>query len=100
MNNIDLTESAKNRIIFIKNDKNNSQKFLRLTVKGGGWLLECQRIDEMGDPEYLYVQAWNNASAAKRDAKEHTNRKTFKWLQSGLDDKGKPTKFTATVDIR
>lgn len=36
MNNIDLTESAKNRIIFIKNGANNSQKFLRLTVKGGG----------------------------------------------------------------
>jgi iron-sulfur cluster insertion protein len=36
MNNIELTQSAKNRIIFIKNQNNNSQKFLRLTVKGGG----------------------------------------------------------------
>jgi iron-sulfur cluster insertion protein len=36
MNNIELTESAKNRIIFIKNNSNNLQKFLRLTVKGGG----------------------------------------------------------------
>jgi iron-sulfur cluster insertion protein len=36
MNNIELTESAKNRIIFIKNNSNNIQKFLRLTVKGGG----------------------------------------------------------------
>jgi iron-sulfur cluster insertion protein len=36
MNNIELTESAKNRIISIKNNSNNLQKFLRLTVKGGG----------------------------------------------------------------
>jgi iron-sulfur cluster insertion protein len=36
MNNIELTESAKNQIIFIKNNSKNLQKFLRLTVKGGG----------------------------------------------------------------
>ena len=36
MNNIELTESAKNRILEIKNNTNNPQKFLRLTVKSGG----------------------------------------------------------------
>ena len=36
MNNIELTASAKNRILEIKNNTNNPQKFLRLTVKSGG----------------------------------------------------------------
>ena len=36
MNNVELTESAKNRILEIKNNTNNPQKFLRLTVKRGG----------------------------------------------------------------
>jgi len=36
MNNVELTESAKNRILEIKNNTNNPQKFLRLTVKSGG----------------------------------------------------------------
>jgi iron-sulfur cluster insertion protein len=36
MNNIELTESAKNRILEIKNNTNNPHKFLRLTVKSGG----------------------------------------------------------------
>jgi len=36
MNNIELTESAKNRILEIKNNSNNPHKFLRLTVKSGG----------------------------------------------------------------
>ena len=36
MNNVELTTSAKNRILEIKNNTNNPQKFLRLTVKSGG----------------------------------------------------------------
>lgn len=36
MNNIFLSESAKNRILEIRNQDVNKQKFLRLTVKGGG----------------------------------------------------------------
>ena len=69
-------------------------------VKGGAWLLTCELLDELGEPERLYVQAWSNASAGKRDAKEQVNRKTIKWVQSGLDDKGKPIKFTTNVDVK
>ncbi len=36
MNNIEITENAKNRILEIKNNTNNPHKFLRLTVKSGG----------------------------------------------------------------
>ncbi|NBX52524.1 MAG: iron-sulfur cluster assembly accessory protein [Proteobacteria bacterium] len=36
MTNINLSQSAKNRILEIRNQADNSKKFLRLSVKGGG----------------------------------------------------------------
>ena len=36
MTNIQLSESAKKRILEIRDQDNSSQKFLRITVKGGG----------------------------------------------------------------
>lgn len=70
------------------------------TQKGGAWLLMCILKDELGHTEEAKTTAWSNASAGKRDAKVIINRKTIKWMPSGQDDKGKPTQFTARVDVR
>jgi iron-sulfur cluster assembly accessory protein len=57
MNNVELTTSAKNRILEIKNNTNNPQKFLRLTVKSGGcsgfqYIFE---IDDKNLPDDLII---------------------------------------------
>lgn len=51
MNNVELTESAKKRILEIKNNSNNPLKFLRLTVKSGG-CSGFQYIFELDDKNF------------------------------------------------
>lgn len=70
------------------------------TQKSGAWLLMCVLTDELGQNEKVLTEAWTNASAAKRGAKEITGRKTFKWIAAGQDDKGKPTQFTCKVEAK
>ena len=68
--------------------------------KGGAWLLMSVLKDDAGVTEQIMCTAWTNATAAKRQAKVDSNRKTIKWVDSGQDDKGKPTNFTAKVEAK
>ena len=70
MTNIELTESAKKRVLEIKNQQENSQKFLRLTVKGGGcsgfqYIFE---LDEKNLDDDLIICANGDDVIAKTDS--------------------------------
>jgi hypothetical protein len=68
--------------------------------KGGAWLTLCVLKDELGDTEKAITNAWSNASAAKRDVKATVGRKTMKFIEAGEDAKGKPTSYTAVVQVK
>ena len=69
-------------------------------AKGGSWLLHIMTL-EGTDFKVAKTTAWANASAAKREAKEYTGRKTIKWeTDPAVDDKGKPITFTAHFEAR
>jgi iron-sulfur cluster insertion protein len=56
MNDISLTANAKKRIIHITNDKNQADKFLRLTIIGGGcsgFQYKFSLDDKIGDQDLI-----------------------------------------------